>query len=247
MPRADIIVDKYLVGVKERPLEFIDTGAYLVQCDIKSLPFKDKTIDFAFSSHTIEHLSEIKICLDEISRVAKRGFIACPSALREQLIPIRTHLWFIEKKKDTLLIKSKTKPYPQYVDNFTEKVLASPDCYVLYDLERKFANQLIINYFWKDKINYSLIDKETNSPFWKNEGENLFGNRRGILLWWRTKIIVLSSRLQRFLKSDRRFDIKEILCCPVCHGDFLYKENSCICTKCRHSFLHKKLRVFRFT
>lgn len=46
-----------------------------VQADGKSLPFADKSVDFIFSDNVIEHVTEREKFTDEISRVAKIGFL----------------------------------------------------------------------------------------------------------------------------------------------------------------------------
>ncbi len=43
------------------------------------LPFKDKEFDFCLCTHTLEDLSNPSLVIKEMSRVAKRGYIATPS------------------------------------------------------------------------------------------------------------------------------------------------------------------------
>lgn len=52
-------------------------------CDSKPLPFPDKFFDFVVCSHTLEDIRDpIRVC-QEMSRVAKAGYIECPSPLLE--------------------------------------------------------------------------------------------------------------------------------------------------------------------
>jgi len=47
----------------------------LIQADAQALPLKDRCIDYVLCSETIEHLLDPEIAIQEISRVARRGFI----------------------------------------------------------------------------------------------------------------------------------------------------------------------------
>jgi len=47
----------------------------LIQADAQTLPFKDKCIDYILCSETIEHLKNPENAIQEISRVARRGFL----------------------------------------------------------------------------------------------------------------------------------------------------------------------------
>lgn len=52
-------------------------------CDRAPLPFEDKFFDFVVCSHTLEDIRDpIQVCR-EMSRIAKAGYIECPSPLLE--------------------------------------------------------------------------------------------------------------------------------------------------------------------
>lgn len=46
--------------------------------DMHKLPFKDKSIDTVFCSHTLEHARDLKMAIDEMKRVANRVIIIVP-------------------------------------------------------------------------------------------------------------------------------------------------------------------------
>lgn len=248
--RADIIVDKYLKGDAERPLDFLDIGAIIVQCDFnKKLPFKDKSIDFAFSSHVIEHISQPKNFLEEMSRGAKRGCIICPSGMREELMALRVHLWFIENKNGVLEMLNKEKPTPRYLGETMCDLMISPDNYVWYNFEKYFKNKFEIVYSWNDKIRYKFLDKEENSPAWKSSGETVFipNSQSSFFIFAlevRKIILKMAAIIKRFFHSNKNFDIKNILCCPVCDGNFEYTAEKCTCLSCGKSFYHDHFRIF---
>ena len=47
----------------------------LIQADAQALPLKDKCVEYVLCSETIEHLQNPEIAIQEISRVAQRGFL----------------------------------------------------------------------------------------------------------------------------------------------------------------------------
>lgn len=78
-PKATILADAYLCDIPHRAGSHIRDYRPFVQCDVQNLPFRDRSIDFVYCSHTLEHVeSPLKACL-EIMRVGKRGYIETPT------------------------------------------------------------------------------------------------------------------------------------------------------------------------
>jgi predicted SAM-dependent methyltransferase len=80
-PRANVIADFYREHAKgARP------NQQFVTCDVcAEMPFKADYFDFAMCSHVLEHVSRPDLAAAEISRVARRGVIICPSLAKEAL------------------------------------------------------------------------------------------------------------------------------------------------------------------
>lgn len=241
--RADVIMDKFLSGVTERPGDFIDTGAYIIQCDLAHIPLKDKVIDFSYSNHVVEHLDNLRASLNEMERTAKKGIIICPSAAREQIAAHKMHLWFVENKAEKLLFTRKEKPYPAYIGDFFDKLLACPQAKYWFKFEKEFKDKLIIEHSWKEHINFEINDSSVK--FDKNEGESEFIMKKDVYLKITNFFVGLSSRLTRFIFGSK-LDIAEILCCPNCKNNLEILEKVVICRKCNSKFKHKEKRIFYF-
>jgi hypothetical protein len=242
--RADILVDKYLSGTAERPTDFVDTGAYIIQADLSRLPFKSKSIDFIYSSHVVEHLAELNKTLDEKSRVGKRGFIGCPSALREKIISLKMHLWFVEQKNNELIFTKKKIPYTEFINDYFESFIASFNNYLWIKLEHKFYSDFNISFFWQDNIPYKIFGKQ-DQPVWKSEEDSPFCYSESTLMKIRKYIIIVSTKLVRFFYS-KNFNIIDLLCCPRCRNELLLKREYLKCTNCGLKYKHINKRIFYF-
>lgn len=132
-----------------------------VQLDImrEKLPFKDGEFDVCLCTHVLEDLYNPFLILEEMSRVAKRGYIATPSRGKEMVFlhfnltdwqtgPRRQpglshHHWFIENVNGQLV--------------FTPKIFP-----ILYTSEfhiTKWTGEEECQYFWKNKISYDFFSQ----------------------------------------------------------------------------------------
>ena len=84
-------------------------------CDRKSLPFRDKEIDFVICSHILEDIRDPIFVCSEISRIGKRGYIEAPSKIAELSLGIESrhyagychHRWIIEIKDNKIIFLNK--------------------------------------------------------------------------------------------------------------------------------------------
>ncbi len=132
---------------------------HFVQRDIcrQALPFKNKEFDVCLCTHTLEDLYNPFLVMDEMSRVARRGYIATPSRgkdmefshynLTDWLTGARRqpglshHHWFFEAEKSALKITPKIYP-------------------LLYTSEFFITNwkgEAQTRFFWEGKITYSVV------------------------------------------------------------------------------------------
>jgi len=44
--------------------------------DLRNVPFADRSVDWVFCSHVLEHIAELELCVDEIFRMLKPGGVA---------------------------------------------------------------------------------------------------------------------------------------------------------------------------
>ncbi len=135
-------------------------ASHFVKVDIcrEKLPFKDKEFDFCFCTHTLEDLYNPFLVIGEMSRVAKRGYIATPSRGFDMVFthfdltdwltgPRRVpgqahHKWFFENKNSTMVITPKNYP-------------------LLYTREFQVTNwsgEPEFQFAWENKIKFKITD-----------------------------------------------------------------------------------------
>jgi len=103
--RSDVLLDRSIEPfqragqlVKDRPT---------VIADAQLLPFQNNSFDYILSIHILEHLDDPARLLEEIQRVAKRGYIETPSPFTEMIFGHRFHKWFVYMKDGILTLERK--------------------------------------------------------------------------------------------------------------------------------------------
>ena len=100
---ASVVCERDLRGTDQRAGRSAKLDRRFVAGDAQALPFPDRSFDFAFSRHVLEHVADPKAACTEMMRVAARGFIETPCALSEYLVGDPTHRWLVRAEDRTLI------------------------------------------------------------------------------------------------------------------------------------------------
>ena len=115
----------------------------------KKLPFKDNEFDFVITSHVIEHVEDFQFFINEIQRITKQGYIELPTRLGDNIVfeNLTDHIWWFkyDEESNSLLVSKKNQILEPFVSVSTAK-----------KLEAVFRESLIIEIYWKDKIDFKL-------------------------------------------------------------------------------------------
>lgn len=104
-PYATVLTDHYLGISHHRTEELVrDERPFLVS-DICHLPFADKSVDFIYCSHVLEHMDDPAKACQELMRVGKRGYIETPTLAKDMLFAWARgmHKWHVMAVGDTLI------------------------------------------------------------------------------------------------------------------------------------------------
>lgn len=172
--RADVVVDKYPEDNKQRISGSIilDKRKLFIKADIEDLPFKDKTFDFIFCSHLLEHVGNPTKALAEITRVGKRGYIEVPWALLDSLKSLPSHLWFCELEEGTLVFerrRNKKKVPPKNTEKLDQRFSVK---FLLQSfLARDFTFGFICLY-WERSVHFRVKETDKEQYVYKYNKES---------------------------------------------------------------------------
>ena len=115
----------------------------------KKLPFRDDEFDFVVTSHVIEHVEDFQFFISEIKRITKQGYIELPTRLRNNIVfeNLKDNIWWFKYEEDlnSLLVSKKNQILEPFVTVSTAK-----------NLEKIFRESLVMEIFWKDKIDFKI-------------------------------------------------------------------------------------------
>jgi SAM-dependent methyltransferase len=101
---ADLSLDDGRIGRAGAEFKVID-GKEVHECSVEALPFADKSFDFVYCSHVLEHVGSPEKACRELMRVGRRGYIETPNRGKDLWLHtarISNHRWAVEWINDTL-------------------------------------------------------------------------------------------------------------------------------------------------
>ena len=127
-----------------------------IKLDNENLPFADKEFDFVIASHVLEHVKDPTKFLNEISRVARQGYIEVPTKLEDNLVfeNKKAHLWHLTFDDVNHVINIKKKV------QFFEPILAVSS---IKKLNNYFRDSLLLELHWENTIEFKL--NENNEKY----------------------------------------------------------------------------------
>ncbi len=104
-PLATILTDRFLGNTHHRTEEIVLNGKPFIVSDMNFLPFSDKSIDFVYCSHVLEHVDDPVHACSEIVRVGKRGYIEVPTLGKDLLFGSAKgrHKWHVVRIANELI------------------------------------------------------------------------------------------------------------------------------------------------
>lgn len=160
---VDVLEPKHLSYIAENNLNYIIGN-------VEDLSFiGDKAYDFVYARQVLEHTIDPSLACEELSRVARRGYVATPSIFGEIYFgkPLGYHRWLVIERGGTLCFFEKL-PYEDrpfkgwYVD-----AVYHPKNDIQKEIRQHFIDDLshdqcvhLLEYNWEDRINYCV--------FWQN-------------------------------------------------------------------------------
>ncbi len=189
--RADVFVDKLSLGNVQRASKFDtihDIGVF-IDSDVTKLPFKDKSFDFSFCSHLLEHVENPGAAINEITRVSKSGYLEVPNGILETIRPFDSHLWFVFQNKNKLVFVRKGKGLHDILLSNGGK----------YDAILNKIPEPFIRIYWNKTIEFEIIDDYSiNDKFKGKIGDNKKNPAKSLNLY-----LIMIKILRLFLYQEK--------------------------------------------
>ena len=154
---ATILSDLYMGESPHRTERLVRDHRPLVILDVCNLPFQNKSIDFVYCSHVLEHVGDPARACAELMRVGRRGYIETPAFASDLLFGWARkvkHKWHVVAINDTLV-------FFEYTERQREGIASS----VWFDLVRGrayhplqdayYSNLDLFNvmFYWTEQFN----------------------------------------------------------------------------------------------
>ena len=237
--QSDVLCDKYIDDDTQRGGPIV-TDREIVEADGQYLPFRDKAFDYVICSHVLEHVEDTEKLLNELMRVAERGYIETPSEIAERLYGWPYHNWLINLIDGKLVIQKKLSP-SQFGQLFHS--LAAQDKNFARFHEH-YHHIFLVRYEWEEKIDYEILppdpspldlespevveemlERAVEESFWEDFRSNI---KNAIPTNLRVKIKSMLAKK----KGTPKKSLEEIVVCPLCKGEMKWHPEKIICEKC---------------
>ena len=184
--RSNVIVERFIDNNYHRCGDvMIYPYQEFVNANGEDLPFKDKEFDYVICNQVLEHVDNPEKFINELTRVAKRGYIETPSLIGEFLFPKESHRWVILEIDNKLVFYDKEKMPGDYKNNYGELFLNYlPYKSFSYKLLSYSEGSLMLNrYEWSGGVEFLVNPKDDyylsyfEKKWDRNMVEKLFDNK----------------------------------------------------------------------
>ncbi len=166
-PYATHLADKYPGETHHRYEKFDKKDLPFTKADIEKLPFDDKSFDFVYTAHVLEHVENPAKALDELMRVGKRGYIEVPTRMSDIIFNLTRlkhfHKWHINIAGNTIIFIEYSKN--DLKDTGDRELFHMGHSLFTNAFKRTYRKNkdLYTNMFlWNKKFNYYIFDKKGN-------------------------------------------------------------------------------------
>lgn len=166
-PRSTVLLDRYLNEHHHREGQPIAHGARpLVIADGSALPFRDGAFDYCVCSHVLEHAEDAEAMIQEMQRVARRGYIECPSELGDWLFEVppytEIHKWYVNLIDGELVLTRKRPEFSKQRYSHLFDYVRRKDPHFEHWLEKR-PHLFTVQYEWEGRIRYRVTDEPPTS------------------------------------------------------------------------------------
>lgn len=167
-PHATILSDRYLEKTQHRREEIVLDQRPFLLLDIHDLPFADKSVDYIYCSHVIEHIDDPLLACAEMMRVGKAGYIEAPTMMKDALFSWAkdmNHKWHLVRTGNRLVFFEYDKRDQEGIrSSYWTNAILSENYHPLQDLF--YPNQDLFNTYieWVGKFDVTVFSLDKSQP-----------------------------------------------------------------------------------
>ena len=156
-PYATTLVDRFPGPTPHRHAPFVRDGREFIEADVCDLPFTDRSFDFVYCAHVLEHVPDPLAACREIIRVGRRGYIETPTLAKDMLFAWNQpdmHKWHVVAIADQLCFFELSRRQCAGIGSaIWQRLILGPWEHPLQDAF--FDNQDIFNvmFLWRETFN----------------------------------------------------------------------------------------------
>jgi len=262
---ANVLLDRFYTdptGERSGAPIYKDSRPLIIAAG-EMLPFKEKSIEYIFTRHVVEHADDVPAFLAEIRRVGKAGYLECPNPTLERVLDQEQHRWYLALENNRLHVcrKHKANNLTTDYDKFLFELLSN------HYLIRNYWDLFTVQLHWKDDFEFELHEEFDNLlklPISLEElGSRIEANRFRVMLKALRDIVSRKmvdglrkyfgvpgiSHLHsfyRWLRLGRKpgainkhlsiDDLLPILCCPHDRGELRMENEAMVCQMCHREY-----------
>jgi SAM-dependent methyltransferase len=156
---ATFLADRYLEPTRHRAIDFTSEGKPVVQCDVETIPFADKTFDFTLCAHVLEHVNDpIRACR-ELQRVSRAGYIETPTLLKDALFGWAKglHKWHITRIANRLVFVEYDERKAEGIrSNVWDRIIHGTSYHPLQEIFVNNQDLFNVMFEWQDRFEVTV-------------------------------------------------------------------------------------------
>jgi SAM-dependent methyltransferase len=161
--RATALADKYVGSTTHRVEPIARDKRPFYEADLEKLPFEDKSYDFVFCSHVLEHIDNPGAAMRELIRVGRRGYIEVPTRLSDVMFNFTRipnhHRWHGVILGTTLMLIEWPDHERRELGNEFFEALQSSHSNAFQDFFERNRDLFFASLHWSEGFDFIIVDK----------------------------------------------------------------------------------------
>ena len=163
-PHATHLLDRYSGATSHRTGKLVIDRPTIIGA-IEKLPFADKSFDFVYCSHVLEHVEDPAQACEELMRVGLRGYIETPAKISDVMLNFTRienhHRWHVNLVGNTLVfIEWDQRERRDLGSSHFYSELHSPWQNPFQDFVHKNRDLFVNMMLWEHRFDYLVITQQ---------------------------------------------------------------------------------------